>query len=262
MSKSVHVIPDAIPSASDFAATSGPSWLLCLAVVSATAVIVAIGHGAAQVLAPAISIWFRGMNPMFGQLSGPIVSAVYQLAFVWIFAAWVTRTTRRDALSLTWPTLRAWQWLAIVIGLYAVKAGASIVIIWLTKPNVAVDASKAAAGGVIESLSPFAAVMRSPAWMLLLLGGILAAIVEELLFRGFLSRTLEQSALGFWGGATVASLIWAGLHAYYPLGLQAVLVVCGVCLSLVRARTGSVYPGMLWHVCNNTVGLLAMRYLV
>jgi hypothetical protein len=98
--------------------------------------------------------------------------------------------------------------------------------------------------------------------MWLVLAGIVAAIVEELVWRGWVSRTLERSPLGFWLGAIVASVLWAALHLYYPWTIQATLVVIGVALSWLRAKTGSIWPGAVWHVLNNVVALIALRFLV
>ena len=233
---------------------------MCLAVLAGTALVVVGGQQTAGIVARAVEIWLAGFDARYTRLSGPILAGVYQLGFLWLVATWATGERRRDALALVWPSLKAWHWGVIVVGLYAVKAIATVIAVWLTHSGGGVAAQPGAMP--VEGLAPFAAIMRSPAWVLLLAGGIIAAIVEELLYRGFLSRTLENSRLGFWGGALLASVVWAGLHVYYPLSIQAVLVVVGLALSLLRAKTGSVYPGMLWHVVNNSVGLLAMRFLM
>lgn len=149
------------------------------------------------------------------------------------------------------PALAWHTWGVVIAFLYAVK----------TAGVLAGSLIDGAPGAAIEALKPVAATMATSGWPLLLAAGVVAAIVEEVLFRGYLSRLLEATRLGFWGGATLAAFVWALLHPYYPLGMQAGLVVLGVALSLVRARTGSMYPGMAWHVLNNAVALIAMRVL-
>ena len=194
-------------------------------------------------------------NPIFARLAKPAIIALYQIALLWFVVGWLSGSVERpNTLGLGWPAFRWWHWIACIGALYALKAGLSLVAVF-TMQGADVTAV------VTPSASPFGALMRSPAWPLMLLGGVLAAIIEELLYRGYLSRTLEASRLGFWGGAIIASIVWAGLHAYYPLGMQAVLAVMGVALSWLRARTGSIYPGMAWHIANNVIALVALKLI-
>jgi membrane protease YdiL (CAAX protease family) len=231
----------------------------CLTGLLVTLAVVGLGLAAGQVVAASLAHW-SAAGPAFAPVAAPVLSSIYQLAFGWIALRWLIAGDEapwRPHLGLIMPRLRAWHWVAIVIGLYAVKAIASIIAITLAQ--MAGTAPLEAAGGPAAGLTPIASLMRSNGWYVLLAGGVLAAMVEELVYRGYLSRTLEGSRLGFWGGALVAALLWAGLHLYYPLPMQGMLVVVGIALSYVRARTGSVYPGMAWHIINNVVGLIALR---
>jgi CAAX protease family protein len=91
----------------------------------------------------------------------------------------------------------------------------------------------------------------------LLLNAIVIAlfgpIVEELLFRGigfFLLLPFGQVA------AIVITAITFSLTHGLAQGLP-IFFIIGVGLALIRARTGSVYPSMLLHICFNGFGVIA-----
>jgi membrane protease YdiL (CAAX protease family) len=201
-------------------------------------------------LAPAASATQATLN-----LTVPGVSGLIQIAALLLLVRAFAPRTVKETLSLRWPPLRFWHWGALIVGLFVVKFGAGIAMSWGAMQLGIPPTPK-------EALKPIADLMRQAGWPLLLAGGIIAAIAEELLFRGYLSRRLEATRLGLMGGAVLTSLIWAGLHVGFPLSTQGLLFVTGIALSYVRAHTGSVYPGMIWHVLNNVVALLAVRALV
>jgi membrane protease YdiL (CAAX protease family) len=83
---------------------------------------------------------------------------------------------------------------------------------------------------------------------------VVAPLFEELMFRGFLYRTLAASRLGIVGTILITSLIWAGLH--YPgknlIGI-AYLFLCGLLYGLLRRRSGSIVPTIAVHSLTNIV---------
>lgn len=215
----------------------------------------ALGVGVAFSAAVVMGVKLAGVPLQVSQLVGLSIGAKIMgdlMSLVVLF--WAIRwLAGRDALlAVTGPgaPVAWWTWGAVIVMLYAVKAVAVMAGGLMTG-----DAPSAA----LEAVQPFADVMKSSVWLLLLLTGVVAAVTEEFIFRGYLSRVLEATGLGLWGGALVSALIWAGMHVYYPLSAQLSLVAVGVALSVVRARTGSLYPGMAWHILNNTVALLALR---
>jgi membrane protease YdiL (CAAX protease family) len=186
----------------------------------------------------------------------PALVAAYQFALVCAIANWLGGPRRWAIVAAGPAQLTAAGWVGVVLGLYALKAAATIGFVALSGGPPASEP-----GGVVPSIAPLGALMRSHVWIWLVVAGVVAAIVEEVLWRGWVSRTLEDSPLGFWIGATIAASAWALLHVYYPWTIQASLVVVGIGLSWVRARTGSIWPGTLWHVMNNVVALIALRVL-
>lgn len=82
---------------------------------------------------------------------------------------------------------------------------------------------------------------------------VVAPVVEELTYRG-LGFTL-LSPYGRWTAILATGVLFGLAHGL--LIALPVLVVFGVAVAWVRARTGSVYPGMLLHGTFNGVALLA-----
>jgi len=82
-----------------------------------------------------------------------------------------------------------------------------------------------------------------------------APISEEVCFRGMLFGGLRER-LPRLGAALVSGLIFGGLHATTGLSAVPVLVVFGFILALLYEKTGSIVPGILLHMLNNSVALL------
>jgi membrane protease YdiL (CAAX protease family) len=82
---------------------------------------------------------------------------------------------------------------------------------------------------------------------------LVAPIVEELLFRGLGYSLLEQ--FGRWPAIVVVGIAFAAVHGLVAGFL--VLALFGGALAWLRARTGSVIPGMLVHGTFNAIALIA-----
>lgn len=82
---------------------------------------------------------------------------------------------------------------------------------------------------------------------------LLPAVGEELLFRG-----LMQGYLRSWGGRAAVwgqAMLFALLHGDAPACLSALL--SGLALGLCAEYSGSLWPGMAFHLYNNTLALLS-----
>ena len=91
------------------------------------------------------------------------------------------------------------------------------------------------------------------AYVLCFFGILIAPLIEELFFRGFLFPALDRK-IGLIGGIAVTAALFAAIHqgqlahAWAPLSI---LFVVGACLTLVRAITKSVAVTVLMHVAYN-----------
>ena len=63
---------------------------------------------------------------------------------------------------------------------------------------------------------------------------LVAPIIEEFLFRGFLHSQLEITRLKDWGAVIVSSLVWTAIHFQYELGILIFLFVFGLFLGYFR----------------------------
>jgi membrane protease YdiL (CAAX protease family) len=93
-----------------------------------------------------------------------------------------------------------------------------------------------------------------PVQILLIVFG--AAIAEEICFRGMLFGGLRER-LPKVPAALVAGLVFGVLHAFTGITAVPPLIVLGFVFCLLYEKTGSIVPGMLLHMLNNSVALLA-----
>ena len=87
-------------------------------------------------------------------------------------------------------------------------------------------------------------------WQVVLVLAVAPAICEELAFRGFILSGFRH--LGHRGRAIVWSAVFFGLtHAILQQSLIACLV--GLVIGLLAVHTGSILPGIVYHVVHNTL---------
>lgn len=84
--------------------------------------------------------------------------------------------------------------------------------------------------------------------------GVLAPLVEELVFRGLLYGYVD----GRFGAtaALILSTLLFGLAHVEPIHIAVVLPI-GLLIGWIRMRTGSLLPAITAHVANNTVAVIA-----
>jgi uncharacterized protein len=84
---------------------------------------------------------------------------------------------------------------------------------------------------------------------------IAAPISEEVCFRGMLFGGLRER----WPrivAALLSGLIFGALHAFTGLSAVPPLIAFGFILALLYEKTGSILPGILLHMLNNSVALI------
>jgi membrane protease YdiL (CAAX protease family) len=102
---------------------------------------------------------------------------------------------------------------------------------------------------------------------LFLLGAaILAPLGEEILFRGYIFKTLQKiwgnKSWGLLGAYAISSLLFAFAHSAAAtegiLGLLVPTFVMGLLLAWCLHRTGSLVPCVIAHSLNNGIALLSL----
>lgn len=107
-----------------------------------------------------------------------------------------------------------------------------------------------------ESLTQLADA-HSP-WLSLLVAGLLAPLVEEILFRGVLLTALARHISFGWANLIQATLFGA-LHLSAPL--FPFFLIMGLIGSELMRRSGGLFAPILVHVINNAVALGALWWL-
>ena len=96
---------------------------------------------------------------------------------------------------------------------------------------------------------------RMTAYAIAILATATAPFVEELVYRGVLFAAVQRAAGVVWATVIVAGL-FAGIHVweYWPnFGALSTIVLLSFALTLVRAHTGRILPGIVIHLIFNGI---------
>jgi uncharacterized protein len=98
--------------------------------------------------------------------------------------------------------------------------------------------------------------------LVLIFAAVVAPVVEELFFRGFLFG-LYPRRQPLWAAYVASSALFTLLHLMpgemnlpQMAGLSVGIFLLAILLAWLYQRTGSLYPGMLAHAVNNATGLI------
>jgi hypothetical protein len=229
------------------------SWRPSMAVL-ATVAIVGLSFAGAAVLAnfageQGLGRPRRGPDPTAGSLR---VFAIWQVLVVILTLLLSTffRGRIRDVLALHRP-VGGWRaYAGAIAGLVVLQlclAGAQHIIM---------------RHDMLTDLRPFIDLARGPDWLVAAaVVGIGAPLSEELLFRGFLLSALARTALGFWGAATISTLLWTAMHIGYSLtGILEVFLI-GMFFCWLLWRTGSLRVAVFCHALYNSFIVFALRFV-
>lgn len=175
-------------------------------------------------------------------LGNVLVQAATAVGFVLVPWAVAARDAAGPAEALRRLGLRrfrlsALKWMAAAIGAYILVSIAYVAIVG--EPH-----QKEIAEGF------------GPAPVQIVLIAIAAPISEEVCFRGMLFGGLRER-LPRIPAALVTGLIFGGLHATTGVSAVPPLMAFGFILALLYEETGSIVPGILLHMLNNSIALLA-----
>ena len=109
-----------------------------------------------------------------------------------------------------------------------------------------------------EEMSHIMAAISSPGW-LIIAGVIVAPIVEESLFRGFLFAGFRQR-YGFQTAALLSSALFAIAH--HQLAALIPTFVLGYIFSHLYQKSNSIFPGMILHFLVNAFGIITIFILL
>jgi membrane protease YdiL (CAAX protease family) len=183
----------------------------------------------------------RPVNGEFGDAANIVLQVITAISFLAapLVIAMRRGASLREAISRLGARrfrLSALKWMAAAIGFYLFCTFVYAVLIG--QPH-----QKDIAKG-------FGAV---PFQVLLIV--VAAPISEEFCFRGMLFGGLRMR-LPRIAAALISAVVFGGLHATTGVSAIPPLIVFGFVLALLYEKTGSIIPGILLHMLNNSVALL------
>lgn len=139
------------------------------------------------------------------------------------------------------------SWLDIGLSLaglvfYFIAAGVVMYVVSLWFPIVDIDQVQET--GVA---SPFGYERM----LVFLLFVIIAPVVEELIFRGYLYGTLRRYGVSFVTTTIVVSVLFGLAHGQWNVGIN--VAVMSVFMCITREVSGAIWPSMLIHIMKNGI---------
>lgn len=177
------------------------------------------------------SLMYKGDNAVLTALTSVFYSMITLVVF--LKAGWTTLT--RDYLqSKPWAAL---FWIVLF-------SLGSIIPLEFVYEHLGVEMDQ-------DTERIFEGLMKEP-WGYVAVG-ILAPLVEEIVFRGAILRTLLglMSKKNHWVAIIISAAIFGVVHGNVAQFINALLM--GLVLGWMYYRTGSLVPGILLHWVNNTV---------
>lgn len=83
-------------------------------------------------------------------------------------------------------------------------------------------------------------------------------LYEEIFFRGFLFKCIENSKAGPIGALIITSLAWSALHIQYDFFIIANVFAGGLLLGWARLKTNSIYIPIAMHALQNLIATIAV----
>lgn len=144
--------------------------------------------------------------------------------------------------------------MGLVAGLLALGAGVLVGAITMAVTG----AFSSAAGDVLLDLVDDGDTLALIAFMIMV--GVGAPIVEEILTRGLLFASLRKRGLSALWTVVVASLVFAVVH-FEPVRLP-LIIAMGLVLGVARAKSGSTGVAIVGHAVNNSLQVILVLFLL
>src|SRR6476659_3398361 len=233
--------PDAIPGRPEFPYTNWGPWLALLGVLMALGTAIAISVPIAIVdnladTAGKNADGLSGTGLALAQMAQELSFLLVPFALAASKGASVAEGMRRLGL-VAFRRLNALKWMGAAVGIYLVVVMVYVALVGEPEQDDFADD-------------------LGPLWIQILLIAIAAPIGEEVCFRGMLFGGLRER-LPMWAAGLISATLFGLLHVTTGISVVPRLIAFGFLLALVYERTGSIVPGILLHMLNNSVALLA-----
>jgi len=188
--------------------------------------------------------------------SVPLLAGYLWFFWQYLRGRWWPRSTadaRREGLRANPLSSRVWRW-ALLAGYLAM--GSSYALHWvvgrLTPLNFAIPA-------LLEQLPPFTLIS------ILLMASVVAGIVEEAAFRGFMQGPIEKRH-GVVAAIAVVSIVFGSAHLtdWQPSMTAArmgFIVLASIVYGIMAYLTNSILPGVVLHATGDAIGIVWIWWL-
>jgi membrane protease YdiL (CAAX protease family) len=175
-------------------------------------------------------------------------SAIPMVAALWVYLKWFggnwapknNQSTRRNRFRLTSLSRVTWKWSLIAALLFVVVVQASFVV---TFRLLEFPAARFTADYKMLNSMP-----SGVAWLIIVMGSIVAGICEETGFRGYMQVPLEKK-FGPVVGIIITSLLFMLIHLSHSWAAPILphIFFASVLLGLLAYQSGSLIPGIIGH---------------
>lgn len=90
---------------------------------------------------------------------------------------------------------------------------------------------------------------------------IVAPLNEEIVFRGFVFKGIQNSRVGVIGAILISSLLWSALHIQYDAYGIGQVFVSGLLLGAARFKSNSIYVPITMHALMNLIAIVEVAVL-
>lgn len=152
----------------------------------------------------------------------------------------------KEDLRLKLPKLLNFPSVVVLwIGIYGILI--SMALLWFNaNPNLA---------EITQQISGLLFISDNP-WIAYIFAAILPAIVEELLFRGFILSKLKKHSIIL---AVIASSALFACYHFNSLSMMSMFLL-GIILACLTLKSDSIYPAMLLHIIHNGFSVYLQNY--
>lgn len=183
--------------------------------------------------------------------SVPLLAVYMWFFWQYLRGRWWPRSTaevRRHTLRANPLSASVWRW-ALIAGYFAM--GSSYALHWvvgrLTPLNFAIPA-------VLQQLPTFTLIS------ILLMASVIAGIVEEAAFRGFMQGPIEKRH-GVITAIAVVSIVFGSAHLtdWQPamtLARMTFIVLASILYGILVHLTNSILPGVVLHATGDAIGIV------
>ena len=184
------------------------------------------------------------------QIIFTILAHLITIAICWAVATGMGKRPWKESIGWTWHEPSPLKKVGIVVGTVALSFA-----IFQIVPRIVPD----------SKTTPFAEMLKASQavrYVVAFLAVFTAPLVEELVYRALLYSPLKR-AMGAIGAVITATLLFALVHVPQYWGAWGSLVgllLLSFFLTVIRARTKSIFPCVAIHTLFNTVGAIGILF--